>query len=311
MTTNVSVLGAAGFIGSAVVTALAREQTEPSVRLLVRTPNAQSVQKATNVHVGDVRHKGSLRVAVRGADTVVHCASYIGYDAELCETINVTGTRNVVEACTTEGVGRVIYMSTAAVYRAGPRRGETEAELSVDPSSTLSRSRAAAEEIVLEAGGVVIRPDMVVGRGDRWVVPALHRFTAAVGGLVNGGSTLMSMIHVKDLGAVAAQIALQNGEIAGVFNAAYSEPVAVRALVGQLPMLPAFAGAVQSVSRDVARERAIAGGFSQHQFDLLTADHWFSNERLRRLTGQQWDGGPELTSVDRAWYQSALLTAWS
>lgn len=303
---KVTVLGAAGFIGGATVDAFERLHARVAVHGMVRTSTLHDRPAPASLHVGDVRNPLSLRDAVRGADCVLHCASYIGYDPDLCQSVNVVGTRNVVEACASERVRRIVYVSTAAVYRGGPRRGQTESELIVEPFSTLSRSRAQAEQIVLNGGGIVLRPDMVFGRGDRWFIPALHRFTASIGGLVDGGSTRMSMIHVEDLGEMVASVALSDEAETGAFNIAYDEPVSVRSIAQLFPVLPAFAGSLPGVARDVAFERATQQGFTEHQFSLLTTDHWFNTERLARVTSPQRNRGPHTFQRDTDWYRDAI-----
>lgn len=175
VTTRVAVLGSAGFIGRVVTSELNGVGDGVAVQTMVRTLPKLRVDHASIVHVGDVRDADSVRAAVRGARAVVHAASYVGYDPKLCENINVCGTKNVVAACSAEGVEQVVYMSTASVYGSGPHRGASEADLAVAPKSALSRSRADAELMILDAGGAVLRPDMVFGDGDRWFGPGLGR----------------------------------------------------------------------------------------------------------------------------------------
>ncbi|MFC5877345.1 hypothetical protein ACFP74_07335, partial [Streptomyces virginiae] len=79
---------------------------------------------------------------------------------------------------------RIVHLSTCAVYGPRPHRGAYVGELAPAPVSPASSSRLAGEASVLDAGGLVLRAGLVLGRGDGWVVPAL----AGTGRTRHGGS---------------------------------------------------------------------------------------------------------------------------
>jgi len=58
-------------------------------------------------------------------------------------------------------------------------RGASEAGTRVAPATPVSRSRVAAEDAVLDAGGMVLRPMFVYGTGDTRFLPALARRSPA------------------------------------------------------------------------------------------------------------------------------------
>ncbi len=120
---------------------------------------------------GDLSDPPSLRGVCADTDVLVHCATRIGGDAETVEAVNDLGTRALVEEAVRSGVGRIVYVSTAAVYGRGPFRGVRPGQVPIAPASATSRTRAAAERHVLDAGGLVLRPHLVHGEGDRWVDP--------------------------------------------------------------------------------------------------------------------------------------------
>jgi nucleoside-diphosphate-sugar epimerase len=305
VTTRVAVLGSAGFIGRVITSALNGVGDGVAVQTMVRTLPKLRVDHAPIVRVGDVRDADSVRAAVRGARAVVHTASYVGYDPELCESTNVCGTKNVVAACRAEGVEQVVYMSTASVYGSGPHRGASE-EQAVLPKSVLSRSRADAELMVLDAGGAVLRPDMVFGDGDRWFGSGLARFTAAIGGLVDGGAARMSMIHVDDLATIVARTVLSPQIMAGPFNVAYEKPNTVREMAALLNGLGMWNSNLPSLERSEALTTALARGFTERQFELLTTDHWFDATSLNLTIGADPASDLSLRPSDLDWYRSVL-----
>ncbi|MBX7081077.1 MAG: NAD-dependent epimerase/dehydratase family protein [Nannocystaceae bacterium] len=173
---QVFVTGATGFIGGRLARALVAAGHR--VRALVRDPVAAQglAQAGIELHAGDIRDRGSVREAMRGADRVVHTAAWyrIGSDdAAQAHDINVVGTRNVLEMMREHAVPRGVYTSSIAVY--GDTQGRTvdEATPITGPwNSTYERTKALAHtEVALPmmAEGlplVTLLPGVVYGPGD-------------------------------------------------------------------------------------------------------------------------------------------------
>jgi nucleoside-diphosphate-sugar epimerase len=67
--------------------------------------------------VGDIRDKEAVDHMMKGVDVVVHCAAALPlYPKEEIFTTQVDGTRIILESAKVHGVGRVIYISSTAVY---------------------------------------------------------------------------------------------------------------------------------------------------------------------------------------------------
>jgi nucleoside-diphosphate-sugar epimerase len=113
------VTGATGFIGGRVTRQLLAAGHE--VIVLVRTPSAAQdlVTEGVKVHVGDITNKESLRTPMTGVDGVFHIAAWykVGVrDTSQAETINVSGTRNVLEMMKELGIPKGVYTSTLTVF---------------------------------------------------------------------------------------------------------------------------------------------------------------------------------------------------
>jgi UDP-glucose 4-epimerase len=119
---RVLVTGAAGFLGQGLVRALcAQGRLQALVALDVRPlPNDLTHPQLTQV-LQDVRDPALAQtLAAQRIDTVVHLASIVtpGKDSSRAfeYSVDVLGTRNVLEACVAQGVRHVVVSSSGAAY---------------------------------------------------------------------------------------------------------------------------------------------------------------------------------------------------
>jgi nucleoside-diphosphate-sugar epimerase len=283
---RVLVLGSSGFIGSRVVASLAGSGGAHVVALS-RKPVARLRNNNATIATADISVPGSLVPFLADTDVVIHAASYVGSDRRLAHEINEAATGHVVEQCRQAGVARLIYVSTCSVYGSGPHRGILESEAGYHPASVASASRAVADQLVLGYGGEVVRPNIVFGTGDRWFVPGLLKLMKVAGGWPGDGSALLSLIGVEALGRLLSGLALAPGQPGQAFHAAYPEPVRVAFLLESVARIfgvvyPKFLG-----DDERAGSALRAAGFSGHQIDLVTRDHWYSSEHLWRISGRE------------------------
>ncbi|RAJ69337.1 MULTISPECIES: NAD(P)-dependent oxidoreductase [unclassified Streptomyces] len=306
-TDTVLVAGGTGFIGRAVVREL-QARTGTGVRVLSSrggtTPPAGSPVR----HVrADLTCRDSLRGACDGVTTLVHTVSYVGRDAERCTAVNHDGTLALLDEARRAGVARVVHVSTASVYGGGPHRGAREEDLPLRPESAASASRMRAEQAVLDAGGAVLRPHLVHGDGDRWVVPAIDRLLRSVPAWPADCDPHISMIAVRDLARCVVSLALDPGAVHGpeIFHAADPRPVPMSRLKSALHRILGTPLPSVTVSRDEhrARIRRALPALSDHQYALLTEDHWYDADKLWARTGQHPGPGLEPRLAEsRDWY---------
>jgi hypothetical protein len=183
-------LGANGFIGSGIRRAFG--QTRPSIplRLAARQkiqPTAESSVAEVGLAPFDFRRTDLLAEAIRGAEAVIVATSYLGADQELSRAVNLDLVRTVIEISRESEIQRLVYVSTAAVHGRGPFRGSDLRQLGYAPTSFRSRDRATADRMVLDAGGTVVRPQLILGAGDRWVMPGMSALLRALGGMPLAG----------------------------------------------------------------------------------------------------------------------------
>jgi nucleoside-diphosphate-sugar epimerase len=304
----VLVTGGSGFVGGTAVPLL--RSAGVRVRVLAHRRPVTPIPGAEVVD-GDLTDPAALRGLCRDVDAVLHLASYIGKDEDRCFAVNVDGTRHLVAEAGRAGVSKFVQLSTAAVYGNGPFREAAEGAVEPRPVSPTSRSRLAGERFVLAAGGAVLRPYLIYGTGDRWVMPALLRMVHALrSGLPERGSALLSLTEVGSLATSLTRMAVTTPprRATGVFHACPPQPVSLRELVVAAHRHLGFPLVGGDQPFEQAREELVGAGCDPHVLDLLGVDHWFDATRLRTVGDHAPDVG--LTaglSAHAAWYRGQLL----
>lgn len=170
---KIVVTGSTGFIGSCLVRDLVRKGASLTAFSIDDPPEDQKV-----FHIkGDVRDPAAVRRAVAGADLVYHLASAIALtkDKHAClRDVNVNGVRTITEACLTEGVKRLVYVSSIHAFDQKPRHQTLDESRTYVPEDNLlvyDRSKAMAEMVVKNAASrgldaVIVNPSGVIGPYD-------------------------------------------------------------------------------------------------------------------------------------------------
>lgn len=313
MTAGLLLTGATGFIGSRVAAA-AREHPGVRVRALSRrTPRGEpgtttTVPGSTTVP-GDLADPRTLHGCCDGVDVLVHCASRVSGDPQAVAAVNDLGTKALVEEAVRSGVRRIVYVSTAAVHGRGPFRGVRPGEAPIAPVSATSRSRAAAERHVLAAGGLVLRPHLVHGEGDRWVIPGLVGLLRELSAPLTGCGALHSMIDAGTLGRAVLAAALSPHHGPGTHYVAHPDPVPAAELLTAVYEQVGHPGDGAPLDLPTARARATASPRALHHLDMLTADHWFTDDAFwKNLDCAPGEGFAAAFARSARWYRKYVST---
>ena len=122
------ITGGAGFIGSHLVKELVRQGQRVTVFDNLsggKLENLAAVADKIRFIKGDIRDVAALNEACKGVDYIHHFAALISVAESMAKPqetaeINVQGTVNVLEAARANGVKRVVFASSAAVYGTRP-----------------------------------------------------------------------------------------------------------------------------------------------------------------------------------------------
>jgi nucleoside-diphosphate-sugar epimerase len=159
---RVVVTGGTGYLGSAIVRALARSGLWP----VVFSRHASAAGLPGEAIDGDVRDRAAVTRAVRGADAVCHAAALVSVwrarPAEF-DDVNVEGLRTVLDVCREMRTPRIIHTSS---FLALPPAGRHAPLAANDYQRTKARAHAVATEAA-EAGLPVISlvPGVIYGPG--------------------------------------------------------------------------------------------------------------------------------------------------
>jgi dihydroflavonol-4-reductase len=172
---KVLVTGAAGHIGNNVVRALLARGR--AVRALVHREAGSLEGLDVETTRGDLLERASLDTAFEEVEVVYHLAAMISLlpsDGPRLMRVNSVGTRNVVDACRSHRVKRLVHVSSVHALASGGSNGVTD-EMSgpnLDPSAPwYDRSKVLGEAEVragVERGldAVIVNPTGVMGPHD-------------------------------------------------------------------------------------------------------------------------------------------------
>ncbi|HEY70411.1 MAG TPA: NAD-dependent epimerase/dehydratase family protein [Anaerolineae bacterium] len=171
----VLVTGASGHLGANLVRALLAQGR--SVRALVHRDRRALEGLSLEIFSGNILQTESMAEATAGCDVVYHLAAGISLrrrDRSYLQTINVQGTRNVVQACLDQGVRRLIHISSIHALQSKPMdvpMDEDRPLVIEDHAMPYDLSKAEAELEVrrgVEKGldGVILNPTGIIGPYD-------------------------------------------------------------------------------------------------------------------------------------------------
>lgn len=226
----ITVLGASGFIGSAVTRALAQQPIR--LRALARRPfTSPPGQAETTVVAADLTDRAALADAVAGSDAVVYLlladGGWRAAETEEAERVNVGVMRDLIDVIGSNHGTPPLVVYGGAVSQVGvPPREPLDGSEPDHPTTPYDRQKLMAEQILKKATangqvrGISLRLPTVFGETttpganhDRGVVSAMARRALDGRALTiwGDGTVRRDLVHVEDI-AAAFTAALANPE---------------------------------------------------------------------------------------------------
>lgn len=155
---NYLITGAAGFLGSALANQLASEGHQVRGLDDLSSSDPKSLYEDVHFTRGDINDRPKLWTLMQDVDCVYHLAARVSVSESLLypreyNEVNVGGTVSLMEAMRDVGVGRVVFVSSGAVY--GNQEDQPLHEDAVPaPQSPYAVSKLAAENYVRTIGAL-------------------------------------------------------------------------------------------------------------------------------------------------------------
>ncbi|KAJ6044043.1 uncharacterized protein N7446_002240 [Penicillium canescens] len=228
---KVLVSGGTGFVGSAIVRAIAEKYPDVAITVIDQSPPRP--QHVLPEHIScmqiDITSAEAVMEAFRATmpNVVVHTGGLIPGLAERfgrqleqkAWKTNFGGTRNMLDAAQQTGVIAFVYTSTCCVVTddtSTPHPNITEEWPSAARSTIYGESKAVAEALVLKASSskmvtCALRPSVLCGPGDCQLIPPIHACIAKYETpfLIGDGLNLWDITHVSNV-ADAHILAIEN-----------------------------------------------------------------------------------------------------
>lgn len=318
---KIGVTGGLGLLGSAVVACLTERGHTPVVidRVVAETPEHAPAAAGVRHIQADVCAPDQLDHAFRGLDAVIHTASlidlHLGQPSTLFD-VNVTGARNVVDACRRAGIPRLVHMSSAEVISGQePCRGvdEDQAAFPDQQLTYYGETKLAGETAVLEAaddrlGTCAMRGYGLYGVGDNTVVPIFlrtlpGRTVIPIGDLTARTDMVFAPNMAFSLVLAAEQLEPGSSWSGTPFHITDHETVNVQRFLADLvvplgyrstnrvrlpkPVAWSIALAYERRYRLTGMERFARPVLTTHKLRLSTVDYWLDSSRARAVLGYE------------------------
>jgi nucleoside-diphosphate-sugar epimerase len=305
---RVCVTGGTGFLGTALVRDLLARGIP--VRVLARPSRRADLletQGAEVVH-GGLGDPDCIARAVQGADVAYHLAAKVdtpGSKADFLEA-NVAGTEQVLTGCLRQGVGRLVYASSLAVYGPVANGQRIDESTPYDESPQLrdfyAQSKILADQLTVTFAReralpiTILRPGIIYGPG-RQLPVALLGFTLGKTNFVFGNRNHRIPLNYVENLVDAMQVAGHSG--GGRFQqfnvldddeltlAKYHE---AKTAVDKTVTHFSSGWPVRLVGpfAEIAIRMLPVGGsvrFSKHQLNRALQDRWYDTHRILEETG--------------------------
>ena len=219
---RICVIGGLGFIGTRLCERL--EKTTNEFAILDKRAGSDRGERV--IH-GDVRSLEDVVRGTSGADVIMNLAAEHRDDVRplsLYEDVNVGGARNICEASRRNGVNRIVFTSSVAVY--GIQSGEPAESSQCRPVNEYGRTKLLAEGVFRDWQAedpasrslTIIRPTVVFGERNRGnVYNLLVQIAAPVFFMIGSGRNRKSMAYVGNVAALI-EMALSLGQGVRTWN---------------------------------------------------------------------------------------------
>ena len=202
---KITIIGGSGFVGSRLIELLKTEPSKYDCRNIDLLPSHFHNDITT---IGDVRNPDDLSRQLKGTDLVILLAAQHRDDVSpvsLYYDTNVEGMKNTLKAMEANGVKRIIFFSSVAVY--GLNKDNPDESHAPDPFNHYGKSKWQAEEVLRHWFEThpdwnidIVRPTVIFGERNRGnVYNLLKQISSGKFLMVGKGTNYKSMAYVGNI----------------------------------------------------------------------------------------------------------------
>ena len=200
---KITLVGGSGFVGTRLIDLLKQDDFE-----IQNIDKQQSHFFPDVTMIGDVRDKKKLTELLKGTDVVVLLAAEHRDDVSpvsLYYDVNVGGMQNTLAAMEANGIRRIVFTSSVAVY--GLNKKNPDEEYAKDPFNHYGKSKWQAEQVLEEWHRThpdwnvnILRPTVIFGERNRGnVYNLLQQIAGGKFLMVGSGNNKKSMAYVGNI----------------------------------------------------------------------------------------------------------------
>lgn len=202
---KITLIGGSGFVGTRLIGLLAEHKDKYALRNIDKCPS-HFFPKVTRI--GDVRDQAMLDRELAGSDVVVLLAAEHRDDVtpvSLYYDVNVEGMRNTLQAMEKNGIKRIVFTSSVAVY--GLNKHNPDENYPTDPFNHYGKSKWQAEQVLQDWyqqhpdwNVNILRPTVIFGERNRGnVYNLLRQISSGKFMMVGRGNNRKSMAYVGNI----------------------------------------------------------------------------------------------------------------
>jgi len=285
--TRIAVVGASGFVGTALVDRLYESALEV-VPLIHTSGNAMALaRRGLALRSLDLLNPNDVDAALQGVTHVVNCSRG-------SNDVMVQGLRNLLRACRKNGVRRFVHLSSVAVYGDPPPVESATEEARANPERgsygwiKLKQDDMVAAVATQGLSSIALCPPNISGPGSHFLVSLVDALRQGTFALLEDGATPCNLVDVTNL-VRAIELALDSGPSDGrrVFVTDDDEAT-WGSVIDTLMPLTGGTRRPLSVAREVMAQRS-AGSGSQSYSVIHSLKHVFSSDvRLAMRKDPLW-----------------------
>lgn len=202
---KISIIGGSGFVGSNLSKLFKKNNI--NFQIFDNAPSSFFPEK----HIfGDIRNNDELK-QISDSDILINLAAVHRDDVKplaLYDEINVEGSRNICKLAKENGINKIIFTSSVAVY--GFAKPNTNENGKINYFNDYGRTKYLAEEVFFEWYNedpinrtlIIIRPTVIFGKGNRGNVYNLfNQINSKKFAMFGSGENIKSMAYVKNVAA--------------------------------------------------------------------------------------------------------------